>query len=140
MTKPKLINVIYDGQCAFCIRSLEMFRAADVRRLMRFYDSHHSQTAERFPILKDADLDQAMFVVVDGESPQRGFFAFRRMLWSSPILWLLIPLFYFPGIAYIGTRVYTWVARHRSSFGCRTSMCSLQEPPTNGFRNEGTLS
>lgn len=129
MTTPKLINVIYDGECAFCIRSLEMFRAADVQRRLRFYDSHQRQTLARFPVLRDADLDQAMFVVVEGESPQRGFFAFRRMLWCSPILWLLIPLFYFPGVAFIGTRVYSWVARNRERFGCVSDSCTLPAAP-----------
>lgn len=129
MSSSELLNVIYDGQCAFCIRSLKPLRAADVRRVMRFYDSHLRETLERFPVLRDADVSDAMFVVVEREPVTRGFFAFRRLLWGSPLLWALLPLFYFPGAGFIGTRVYAWVARNRSGFGCRADFCSVPDPP-----------
>lgn len=66
-----------------------------------------------------------MYALAAGERPQRGFYAFRRLLWASPLLWLLIPLFYFPGIGFIGARIYAWVARNRKSFGCESDFCTL---------------
>jgi hypothetical protein len=55
----------------------------------------------------------------------RGFFAFRRILWESPLMWPLIPLFYFPGAGIVGPRVYAWVARNRRRFGCESDVCEL---------------
>ena len=124
MANSEAIHVIYDGQCLFCIRSLRLFRAADVLRVFQFHDAHDENIiASKFPELRGADFDHAMFVVTASRAVYRGFFAFRRMIWGSPLTWLLIPLFYFPGASYLGTRVYTWVAKNRLKFGCRSDAC-----------------
>ena len=68
-----------------------------------------------------------MFAVAPDRSVTRGFFAFRRILWESPLMWLLIPLFYLPGSGVIGPRVYAWVARNRRRFGCESEVCEM--PP-----------
>lgn len=120
------VYVIYDGQCRFCIRSLTLFRAADVLNVFRFHDAHDAASiATLFPELQGADFDNAMFVVTERRAVYRGFFAFRRMIWSSPLLWLLIPVFYFPGATPVGTRIYAWVAKNRLKFGCQSDACSL---------------
>jgi predicted DCC family thiol-disulfide oxidoreductase YuxK len=129
MSKAKMINVIYDGQCGFCRRSLRFFRAFDLRQALRFYDAHQPETSEQFPVLQGADLDQAMYVVVDGEPIYRGFFAFRRLIWANPTTWGLIPVAYFPGAGFFGPRVYAWVARNRSIFGFHSDVCDLPSPP-----------
>lgn len=125
MSSPKRLNIIYDGQCGFCIRALRVVKALDVRRALRFYDSHNPKTLELFPQLKGADLADAMYTVAEGEPVYRGFFAFRRLIWGSPLMWPLILLFYFPGATLFGPRAYAWVARNRSRFGCRSEVCAL---------------
>src|ERR1700675_2295281 len=99
------VHVIYDGQCLFCIRSLKMFRAVDFMHVLDYYDAHDerriSMTCQR---LRDADFDNAMFVVTESRKVSRGFFAFRRMIWSRAFTWLLIPIFYFPATGFVGTR------------------------------------
>ena len=129
---PTPLNIIYDGQCGFCIRSLEIVRKFDVSRVLSFYDSHVPATLERFPQLRDADLADAMYTIAAGEPPYRGFYSFRRILWASPLLWALLPLFYFPGVALIGERVYAWVASHRRSFGCASTFCDLSVASSDG--------
>lgn len=123
------IHVIYDGQCLFCIRSLKLFRATDVASVYRFHDAHDGQVVETFPELKGADFDNAMFAVTENRTVYRGFFAFRRMIWSSPFTWWMIPIFYFPGATSLGTRLYAWVAKNRLKFGCRSEACA--RPDTN---------
>jgi predicted DCC family thiol-disulfide oxidoreductase YuxK len=120
------VHVIYDGQCLFCIRSLKLFRAVDFMHVLDYYDAHdESRISITFPELRDADFDNAMFVVTESRKVSRGFFAFRRMIWSSPLTWLLIPIFYFPGAGFVGTRVYAWIAKNRLKFGCRSDACTL---------------
>jgi predicted DCC family thiol-disulfide oxidoreductase YuxK len=139
VTSSKLLNVIYDGQCGLCIRSLKLISATDFRRVMRFHDSHRVETLEHFPDLLGRNVAEAMFVVVEGEPVHRGFYAFRRLLWGNPPAWLLLPLFYFPGAGFVGTRIYAWVARNRTRLGCRTDFCSLPAPPrAGGIHGEGT--
>ena len=125
MSISQTINIIYDGQCRFCVRSLKVVRALDARRALRFHDAHVPETFERFPEMRGVDVEDAMYAFVEGETPQRGFFAFRRLLWSSPLMWPLIPVFYFPGASLIGPRVYAWVAHHRKNFGCASDFCAL---------------
>jgi len=120
------VHVIYDGQCLFCIRSLKLFRAVDFMHVLDYYDAHdESRISMTFPELRDADFDNAMFVVTESREVSRGFFAFRRMIWGSPLTWLLIPIFYFPGAGFVGTRVYAWIAKNRLKFGCRSEACTL---------------
>ena len=123
-----MLDVIYDGHCGFCIRSLKVARALDARRAFRFHDANaRQQVLTSFPELAGADFENAMFAVAPDRRVTRGFFAFRRMLWESPVMWLLIPLFYLPGSGIIGPRVYAWVARNRRRFGCESEVCEM--PP-----------
>ena len=125
----KRVNIIYDGNCGFCVRSLKILSALDVRGLLRFHKSQNAETFAQFPGLRGADVADAMYAVAGDELPQRGFFAFRRVLWSSPLMWPLLLLFYLPGASFAGTRIYAWVARNRESFGCESNSCAL---PTGG--------
>lgn len=136
--KLKTLDIIYDGHCGFCIRALSLISALDVGQRLSFYDAHQPSTFERFPALREADVKEAMYTVADQEPPSRGFYAFRRLLWAIPLLWVLIPLFYFPGVSLLGTRVYAWVARNRTRFGCRSDFCSLPNGPRGKrMRHEG---
>jgi predicted DCC family thiol-disulfide oxidoreductase YuxK len=123
VSAPEILHVVYDGQCAFCIRALRVSRALDCRGALRFHDSHDAAIVSRFPMLRNADLDEAMYVVAESGGVYRGFFGFRRMAWSSPFTWPLLPLLYAPGAGYVGPKVYGWIARHRGEFGCRTGVC-----------------
>jgi predicted DCC family thiol-disulfide oxidoreductase YuxK len=123
-----MLHVIYDGQCGFCVRSLKVCRALDVRGALRFHDANaRQQVHASFPELANADFENAMFAVARDRRVSRGFFAFRRILWESPLMWLFIPIFYFPGSGVVGPRVYTWVARNRRRFGCESDVCDI--PP-----------
>ena len=121
-----MVDVIYDGQCGFCIRSLKVCRSLDVRHAFRFHDANAtSRIQASFPELASADFENAMFAVAPDRTVTRGFFAFRRMLWESPLMWPLIPLFYLPGAGLLGPRLYAWVARNRRRFGCESEVCEM---------------
>src|SRR2546422_6873946 len=115
MSSPSELSIVYDGHCGFCVRALNAVTALDSRRVMRLYDAHDPETYGRFPELRGADLADAMYTIVKDELPYRGFFAFRRLAWAGPLLWLFLPLFYFPGVGSLGPVVYAWVARNRGS-------------------------
>jgi predicted DCC family thiol-disulfide oxidoreductase YuxK len=117
-------HLIYDGNCGFCVKVMRLFAAIDIRHRLVFHDARRrSSVLAQFPPLRDADLDDAMFAV-QGEAVWRGFFAFRQLIWHSPISWLLIPLFYAPGASYVGPRLYRWIASKRHKLGCADS-CAI---------------
>jgi predicted DCC family thiol-disulfide oxidoreductase YuxK len=125
---PEPVHVVYDGQCAFCIRALRFVRTLDLAGRIRWYDAHDPRTLEAFPGLADADLDEAMYTVAAGGRVDRGFFAFRRLVGATTLMWPLLAAFRFPGAEVVGPRVYAWVARNRRRLGCRAEACELPSP------------
>src|SRR5712692_413461 len=113
------LDVIYDGQCHFCGRSLALLRRLAGRLMFRLHDANDDEVIRsNFPMLADANTNDAMFVVTTRGEIFRGFFAFRRILWESPRLYPLLPVFYAPGAALLGQRIYARVARTRRHLGC----------------------
>jgi predicted DCC family thiol-disulfide oxidoreductase YuxK len=140
MKPGKALDLIYDGQCGFCVRSLRIVRAVDVFRRIRFHDAHDTRAIETaFPELSGRDLNEAMYAVTAAGMVHVGFFAFRRVMWVTPLLWPLVPLFYLPGSTFMGTRLYAWIARNRYRFGCQSEVCGLLSEPGEGLARPGSL-
>ena len=126
----EILDIIFDGQCGFCARSLAVCKRLARRPVFRLHDANSPEAiAARFPMLAGADTDEAMFAITSRGEVFRGFFAFRRMLWASPWLFPLLALFYAPGASLLGPWIYTWVARHRRSLGCAAGACEVPAPP-----------
>ena len=120
------MDVIYDGQCSFCIRVLRICRTLDRRRTLRFHDANdRGQMHARFPELRGADVENAMFVVTPSRRVYRGFFAVRRIALAVPLMWPLLGLLHLPGSGWAGPKAYAWVARNRRRFGCESDACEL---------------
>jgi len=114
------IDVVYDGLCRFCIRSLAVVRLLDLQGVLRLHDANdRAQVLRRFPMLRDVDLDAEMYVVDEQGRAYAGFYAFRRLARALPLAWPLVPLLHLPGVSAVGTRVYALVARNRRRLGCR---------------------
>jgi predicted DCC family thiol-disulfide oxidoreductase YuxK len=124
-----VIDIVYDGQCGFCVRALDRVRRLARRSVFRFHDAHDGVAVlARFPVLGGADTDLAMFAVTERGEVFRGFFAFRRMLWASPWLVPFLVLFYAPGASLLGPRIYAWIARHRRGIA-GAAACEVPPPP-----------
>ena len=116
----KNLSVIYDAQCAFCVRLAGAIKALDSSGALKFYDFHDTNILrEKFPMVKAREAEEAMLVVTSDQQVAKGFFACRRLVTVTPWLWLAVPLFYFPGSSYLGVRIYSWIARNRHALGCR---------------------
>jgi predicted DCC family thiol-disulfide oxidoreductase YuxK len=114
------IAVVYDGLCTFCIRSLRVARALDVRNKLEFYDANErQQVLAAFPSLTSVDLDAAMYAVDNRGRVYAGFYAFRRIAWTTPLAWWLLPVLYFPGVSVVGVKAYALIAENRNRMGCR---------------------
>ena len=125
-----MIDIVYDGQCRFCVRALLRMRRLARRSEFRFHDANDGEAVlARFPMLAGADTDMAMFAVTARGEVFRGFFAFRRMLWASPWLAPLLALFYAPGASLLGPRIYAWIARRRPRLGCAATACEIPAQP-----------
>ena len=121
-------QVLYDGQCPLCQRSVEGLRARDTRRALRVVDLHAVELNTIHPSLtREACLAEMHVVTPDGRA-LKGFHAFRHVWGRLPATAWLAPFLYIPGVSTIGQLVYRWVARRRYRFNaarCDARTCTL---------------
>ena len=104
------MEMIYDGNCGFCKRSMAWLLAFDGLGQVSIRDYR----AEPSPVVPDELVDKALYVVVDGRFAMPGFEAYRFVVLRVPGLWWLVPFFYIPFLSRpVGTRCYNWVAANR---------------------------
>jgi len=118
--------VLYDGGCAFCLRTVAALQRADIGGRVAYQDLRSSPLLEQLDIKRDAALTR-MHVSVDGRT-FAGFAAFRAVLGHLGVVSLVAPLLYLPGVSAVGERVYTWIAERRHRWlrsSCEGGVCAL---------------
>jgi len=108
--------VFYDGNCAFCIRAVEIIRKLDILHKFTFLNFREPSIAESWKGLDLARAEKEMLVFTQDQRWLGGFQAFRWMSWRLPVFWIFAPFLYVPGISHLGERVYPWIAEHRYLF------------------------
>jgi predicted DCC family thiol-disulfide oxidoreductase YuxK len=106
------VPVLYDGNCTFCLRAVEVAARLDVLRRVAFHDLHDPETRERFPDF-DAERGEKEMLVRTDEEWLGGFFAFRYLAKHLPLLWSIYPLLFLKPIISAGDRIYKSVAARR---------------------------
>jgi predicted DCC family thiol-disulfide oxidoreductase YuxK len=120
--------LVYDGQCQFCIRSIKRLQTLDLFSVLALKDLHHIEnyTNVHPDLTKDKAMSQMYLIDTNGKL-YGGFRAFQRMTLMMPMLYILIPVVYFPGVTLMGTIVYNWVAKNRYLFHsnkvCKNNAC-----------------
>jgi predicted DCC family thiol-disulfide oxidoreductase YuxK len=105
------MEMIYDGDCGFCVRSMAWFLAFDGLAQIRVRNFRTDPS----PIVSNASLQSALFTVLPDGRALPGFEAYRYVVIRVPGLWWLVPLFYIPGVSRLfGHSIYNWVAANRS--------------------------
>jgi predicted DCC family thiol-disulfide oxidoreductase YuxK len=105
------MEMIYDGRCGFCVRSMVWLLAFDGLGQIRTRDFR----THRSPVVSDAQLEKALYLVLSDGRALAGFEAYRYVVLRVPGLWWQIPLFYVPVLSrLIGHSVYNWIAGHRT--------------------------
>jgi predicted DCC family thiol-disulfide oxidoreductase YuxK len=129
------LDVLFDGYCPLCRRTVRLLLGLDLFERLSFVDLHALDLSrygdEKRVTLDRAALDEAMHVVWNRRA-YRGFDGFRKIAGSLPLLWLLAPLLYIPGIPMLGRAVYRRVARSRMSMhACAGGACAIgpADPP-----------
>jgi predicted DCC family thiol-disulfide oxidoreductase YuxK len=105
------MEMIYDGKCGFCVRSMAWFLAFDGLRQIRVRDFRSNPSS----VVSDAQMEKALYLVLPDGRALPGFEAYRYVVLRVPGLWWQIPLFYVPVFSrLIGHPVYDWIAGNRS--------------------------
>lgn len=101
--------VFYDEQCAFCIEVKRLMMKFDKKGQLNFQPLQRYQGA----YFSTKDLLRELHVVSENGCIYRGFYAVRQLLSHLTFWKWLTPLFYLPGIPFLGRKIYRLVAKHR---------------------------
>ncbi len=125
---PHRAQVLYDGRCPLCLKSIALLRRLDWLRVLVYVDVRDPDqlAACDLPIEPSRLLEEMHLITPGARQVLHGFRAFRWMAWRLPALWLIAPLLYLPGVPTFGQRVYLWVARNRFRLvPCHGGVCTL---------------
>lgn len=127
-------TLVYDGYCPLCIRTMTQLDELDGAKRLRYVDLERetARARELLPGVSLEDMREEMAVVTPDGRALRGFFAFREISRRLVLLWPLAPLMYAPGSAWVGTRVYAWVAANRARRLCDGDSCSVHGSSAGG--------
>ena len=104
------MEMIYDGQCGFCVRSMAAFLAFDGLKQIRIRDYRTDPS----PLVPSEKVDRALYVVTGDGRALPGFDAYRYIVARVPGMWWLVPFFYIPLLSRaVGRPIYNWIASHR---------------------------
>ena len=103
------LTILYDGKCSFCRRSIAILMLLDWLQRLDPQD-YHTYTGTR---VSREDLEQAMHVIDHQGRITAGFDGFRTIAHHTPLLWILVPVLYIPGVSWIGRRYYRQIATRR---------------------------
>lgn len=126
--------LLYDGQCGFCVASVNRLRILDLFGWLDPLDFHAQPDVTRLhPALTPDRCRSEMILVEPNGRLSGGFDAFARMTRAMPLLWWAWPLARLPGTTWIGRRAYRWVAANRMllhrNASCQTNQCGLPRSP-----------
>jgi predicted DCC family thiol-disulfide oxidoreductase YuxK len=123
------LEMIYDGHCGFCKRSMAGFLAFDGLRQIAVRDFRSDPS----PQVPSAALETALHLITRDGRALPGFEAYRHAVLRVPGLWWMVPAFYLPWLSRAaGARVYQWVASHRhviSDCGVAGALACAVRPP-----------
>ena len=124
------LQVLYDGLCPLCRRTVRLLTPLDLFARLEFLDFRLLDLDDykrRSGLnLASRDLEQEMYVVYRGTA-YRGFDGYRRIAGAVPAFWPLAPWLFLPGISFLGASIYRRVARNRQKVLWCDSHCSV--PP-----------
>lgn len=106
-----------------------MLLGMDVFQVLRVVDYQQvADLAAICPGLNYQSASRQMHLLESDGTYSAGFFAFRRLCWKLPWLYLLIPVVYLPGMVLLGPGIYCLIAKLRFLFSsnrcCGRDACS----------------
>jgi predicted DCC family thiol-disulfide oxidoreductase YuxK len=115
------MEMVYDGNCGFCVRSMAWFLAFDGLQQIGIRNFRTNPS----PVVTDAQLEKALYLVLPDGRVLPGFEAYRYVVLRVPGLWWMMPFFYVPVLSrLIGHPIYNWVAANRG----RLSAMRMKRP------------
>ena len=134
-----VLAVVYDGQCALCTQSVRLIQRLDRgagRGRIEYVDAQdRTAVAARWPMLNLEAILGQIHVITANERIYIGYAGVRQIAGQLSTTRWFAPLLGWPGINWLGDKVYRWVAAHRYLFNrligkadlCADGTCGLPQ-------------
>jgi len=107
--------ILYDGNCTLCRRTMKTLKCLDVFNHLK---PINVLSADATSVIKSLNLklEDLLFDmhIIEGSRSWKGYQAYQRISLHVALLWILVPLLYFPPIKFIGERIYRRIADSRT--------------------------
>ena len=105
------MEMIYDGRCKFCYRSMAWFLSFDFLGQIKVRDFRSNPS----DVVSNEKMEKALHIVLQDGQALPGFEAYRYAVLRVPGLWWQVPFYYIPFVSrIIGHPAYNWIAANRS--------------------------
>ena len=105
------VDLIFDGQCGFCTRSVNWIQRLDRHSRVRLHPSQRLAVRDRFGLTED-DIQSAAWAFVAGQRTA-GEGAINLALDAALGTRVFTVLHRLPGVRWAQERAYRWVSDHR---------------------------
>jgi predicted DCC family thiol-disulfide oxidoreductase YuxK len=123
------LQVLYDGLCPLCRRTVRLLTGLDLFNRLEFLDFRRVDLNDynrRLGLnLALRDLEEEMYIIFRRRA-YPGFYGYRRIALAVPAFWPLVPWLFLPGVSSLGSWVYGYVARNRLKLPRCASHCRVQ--------------
>jgi predicted DCC family thiol-disulfide oxidoreductase YuxK len=133
------LRVLYDGACPRCRASMALIASADPDHVIEPIDLTAVEVASIHPSLTREQCLRSMHVVSRAGQITAGFDGMRSVVAWLPLFWPLAIFGNLPGVAWLGRRVYNWVAATRPrDVSCTDDRCGIHSQTSHAApRNRG---
>jgi predicted DCC family thiol-disulfide oxidoreductase YuxK len=114
-----------------CRKSVAILKRLDWLKRLSYQDARNLEHLPESTVALDPDrlLEEMHVVTPNRRKAHAGFRAFRWIAGRLPLLWMLWPFLFIPGVPWLGQKLYRWIARHRYHLvPCRDGACALPAP------------
>lgn len=119
------MEMIYDGDCGFCKRSMALFLAFDGLSQIKTRNYHVNPSL----VVSNEEADKALYTVTANNEAIPGFDAYRYVVVRVPGMWWFMPLYYIPVLSrLIGRPIYNYIAAHRMQVSKMMFRAKNEEP------------
>jgi predicted DCC family thiol-disulfide oxidoreductase YuxK len=128
------LRVLFDGACPRCRASMAVLTAADPDRAIEPIDLTAIDVQTVHSGLTKKACMESMHVISRSNRVTAGFDAVRSLGAWLPLFWPLALLAWLPGVAWLGRRVYNYLAATRPrDIPCNDEVCALHPPIKTGI-------
>lgn len=131
------LTVLFDGSCSLCRASAARVRRFDSQNHIELLDLHDTSVSKRFPQIDRDEAMKWMQAVDPNGRIYSGSDAWAKIGLVLPGWKLIAWILRIPGIRWIASKIYAWIARYRYRWNrtvCEDDSCRVHLSSSSGPR------